>query len=130
MLFRSSGAAAPLALAAHMYALRSVLDAYEAGRGVWLDAASVLRDPMPSRNPLAVADFRHVLTVVQHNYATTADQDRRLHTLIAGQQVATIREMQELAGEQLCAVVIDLLGIVIEYAHEVDAVLRARETDD
>lgn len=128
--YDDDAAAAPLALAAHMYAVRSVLDAYEAAGGGWLDAAEVLLHPLPSRNPLAVADFRHVLTVVQQDYATTRAQDERLHSLIAGQKVATIREMQELAGEELCAVVIDLLEIVLDYQDKVDALRGGRETGD
>ncbi|GGB32771.1 hypothetical protein GCM10011492_24190 [Flexivirga endophytica] len=123
-------AASPLSLAAHMYALRSVLDAYEIDRRVWLDAADVLLDPMRTWNPLAMGDFRHVLTVVQHDYGTTATEDRKLRALIAGQKVGTIREMQILAGEELCAVVVDLLEIVIEYSHEADALIDERTPDD
>lgn len=123
-------AASPLSLAAHMFALRSVLDAYEIDHSVWLDAADVLLDPMRTWNALAMADFRHVLTVVQHDYETTVAEDRKLRALIAGQQVATIREMQQLAGEELCAVVVDLLEIVIEYGHKADALIDERTPDD
>lgn len=124
------GGASPLSLAAHMYAFRSVLDIHESGDGVWLDAADVLLDPTKTWTALAMADFRHVLTVVRDDYETTSAEGRKLSALIAGQQVATIREMQQLAGEELCAVVIDLLDIVIEYECEAETILAEREMDD
>ncbi|HWC22045.1 MAG TPA: hypothetical protein VG502_07065 [Flexivirga sp.] len=124
------GGASPLSLAAHMYALESVLDVFEAGDEVWLDAAEVLHDETKTRTPLALADFRHVLTVVQHDYETSPGEDRQLRSLIAGQQVATIREMQELAGEELCAVVMDLLDIVIDYNDEAEVIFEEHRMDD
>jgi hypothetical protein len=123
------GGAAPLAVAAHRYALQSVLDAHEAGDGVWIDAANNVLDLMPTRNPLALADFRHVLTVVQDDYETTPAEDRHLRALTTGQHVATIREMQELAGEELSAVVIDLLEIVHHYDDAVGMICDERGID-
>ncbi len=123
------GGAAPLAVAAHMYALRAVLDAHEAGDGVWLDAVDNMLDQMSTRNPLASADFRHVLTVVQRNYETTSAEDRHLRALTAGQHVASIREMQSLAGEELCAVVFDLLEIILGYDDEVATICEERGID-
>lgn len=124
------GAASPLSLAAHMYAFRAVLDAHELGHGLWVDAADIVLEPMATWKPLAMADFRHVLIVVRDDYPTTAAEDRRLHRMVTGQQVATIREMQELAGEELCAVVLDLLAIVIEYDVRVGMILDERGIDD
>ncbi|MFC6707387.1 hypothetical protein [Flexivirga alba] len=123
------GGAAPLAVAAHMYALRAVLDAHEAGDGVWIDAANNVLDPMSTRNPLALADFRHALTVVQHDYGTTPAEERNLRALTEGQHVATIREMQELEGEELSAVVIDLLEIVHHYDDAVGMICDERGID-
>lgn len=123
------GGAAPLAVAAHIYALQSVLDARETGDGVWIDAADNVLDLTSTRNPLALADFRHVLTVVQDDYETTPAEDRQLRTLTAGQHVATIREMQTLAGEELSAVVIDLLEIVRAYDDEVGTICDERGID-
>jgi len=128
--YDDNGAASPLSLAAHMYALESVLDVFEAGDGVWIDAAGVLLDPMKTWTPLAMADFRHALTVVRDEYGVAPADSRELSSLIAGRQVATIRDMQELAGEELCAVVMDLLDILIEYSHEAEAILGERDPDD
>jgi len=128
--YDDDGAASPLALAAHMYAFRAVLDVLEAGDSVWLDAAEVLLDPTNTWTSLAAADFRHVLTVVQHDYPTLPADDRKLSALVAGQQVATIREMQQLAGEELCAVVIDLLAIVIGYNRRADAMIAEHGAGD
>lgn len=124
------GAASPLALAAHMYALRAVLDILEVGNSVWVDAAEVLLDPKNTWTPLAAADFRHVLTVVQDDHPTLPADERKLRALVAGQQVATIREMQQLAGEELCAVVIDLLAIVIGYNYRAEAMIAERGAGD
>lgn len=123
------GGASPLSLAAHMYALRSVLDVYESGRGVWVDAADILLDPTSSWKPLAVADFRHVLTVVRADYETTPAEARHLGALIGGRKVATVREMQALAGEELSAVAMDLLEIVVAYKGAAKAILAERGTD-
>lgn len=124
------GGASPLALAAHMYVFNSVLDVHELGEGVWLDAADRLLDRVSTRNPLALADFRQVLTVVQDDYGTTPAEDRLLRRMLADQQVATIRDMQELAGEELCSVAIGLLELTIDYDAEVEAILHQDETDD
>lgn len=124
------GGASPLSLAAHMYAFGVVLDVFEAGDEVWLEATDILVDPVQSWTPLAMADFRHVLTVVRDDYETTPAEDRQLTAFIARQPVATIREMQQLAGEELCAVVIDLLDIVIEYGYEAEAIIDEGGADD
>lgn len=123
------GGASPLSLAVHMHAFRSVLDVYELGDGVWVDAAELLLESAHTWKPLAVADFRHVLTVVRNDYQLTQAETRQLRALIAGHEVATIREMQDLLGEELCAVAIDLLRVIIEYERRVDELLAARETD-
>jgi hypothetical protein len=114
------GGARPLALAAHMYAYESVLRAFELGEGAWVDAGEVLTDPDESWDPLAMADFRHVLSVIGHDYGTTPREERQLRTLLDNEPVATIREKPELAGEELCRVVIDLLAILIAYEYEVE----------
>lgn len=127
--YDDGGAAAPLALAAHMYVLQTALDVHELGGGVWVDAADLLLSPAASRNPLAVADFRHVMTVVQHDYRTTQDEDRKLRALIRGRKVATIREMQGLVGEELCAVAVDLLELAVRYGRRAAALVAEREAD-
>ncbi|WP_446667090.1 hypothetical protein [Flexivirga sp. B27] len=121
-------AASPLTLAAHMHAVNAVLDVHELGNELWLDAAAdVLHDPRPTWNALATADFRHVLTVVREDLGATKAEERQLRDLIRGQQVATIREMQELQGEQLCEVVMSLLEIVIDYELRADELFAAIE---
>lgn len=124
------GAASPLSLTAHMYVLESVLDVFESGGGVWIDAAEILRDTTKTWAALAVADFRHVLTVVRDDYGTPPVERRKLDDLIENQRVATIRDMQELAGEELCAVVMDLLDIALQYGHQADELLEEREPED
>lgn len=125
------GGASPLSLAAHMYACNAVLDVHELGNELWLDAAiDVLHDPLPTWNAWAIADFRHVLTVVCDDYGATRAEEQQLRDLNRGQQVATIREMQVLKGEQLCAVVISLLEIVIDYELVADELLAEIEPDE
>lgn len=124
------GGASPLSLAAHMYAFEAVLDVFESGGGVWVDAAGILLDQEKTWTPLAMADFRHVLTVVQNEYQITPGENRKLSELVAGQQVATIREMQQLAGEELCTVVIDLLNMAIEYSYEAEVIIAERGQDE
>lgn len=123
------GGAAPLAVAAHIFVVQAVLDAHEAGDAVWLDAADNVLDQMSTRKSLALADFRHALTVVQDDFETTPAEDRHLRALTAGQHVATIREMQALAGEELCAVVFDLLEMVLEYDDLVGTICDERGID-
>lgn len=128
--YDDDGAASPLALAAHLHALQSVLDVFESGDGLWIDAAEILRDTTTTWTPLAMADFRRVLTVVRDDYGTTPADGRQLRSLLAGQQVATIRDMQELTGEKLCTVVMDLLDIVTEYGREAEVIIDERALDD
>lgn len=125
-----NGGAAPLTLAAHLYALESVLDVLELADDVWIDAAEGLLESTRAWTPLAVADFRHVLTVARKEYRLTPAHDRRLAALVAGERVATIREMQELGGEELCAVVIDLLDLVGKYRHAAETIVAERAVDD
>lgn len=125
-----NGGAAPLTLAAHLYALESVLDVLESADDVWIDAAEVLLRSTRAWTPLAVADFRHVLTVARREYRLTPAHDRRLRALVAGERVATIREMQELGGEELCAVVIDLLDLVGKYRRAAETIVAERAADD